>query len=152
MAICAFAPADRPGSLAGLDLIFAWGGLMRLTATVALFCFAAGCATTENYEKILRSWVGAEELALVRKWGPPQNVYENGGVRFLTYERSAQGYVPGTAPTYQTTRIGNTYTTQAVGGSPGYAYSQRCTTTFEVSSGRIVSWRWEGNACRARDE
>ena len=121
-----------------------------ITLIPAMALLIAGCATTANYEKILQSWIGMPEIDLVRKWGPPSSVYENGGIRFITYEQSAQGYVPGTAPSYQTTRIGNTLYTQTVGGSPGYTYTQACRTTFEVVNERIASWRWQGNACRAR--
>jgi hypothetical protein len=118
----------------------------------AAIAFAlAGCATTENFERKLQSWVGNTEDALVRSWGPPSSVYETGQSKYLTYARGAQGYIPGVAPSYQTTRIGNTYTTQAVGGSPGYTYNQHCTATFELVGGIISSWRWEGNACRSRE-
>jgi hypothetical protein len=81
---------------------------MRQTIVAAGLCLLAGCATTANYEKILQSWVGASELELVRKWGTPQRVYETGGTKFLTYASSRNIYIPGTAPQYQTTYIGNT--------------------------------------------
>jgi hypothetical protein len=124
---------------------------MRYLMLAALVVTLGGCATTENYEKMLNTWVGAPELDLVRKWGPPTSSYDSSGVRFLTWDRGGQAYVPGTAPSYQTQRIGNTYYTQPVGGSPGYVIHRRCVTTFEVKDGRVNSWRWEGNACKLRD-
>ncbi len=125
---------------------------MRLgILTIAILMLAlAACATTAKYEKILNSWVGAEELDLVRKWGPPQQVYESGGVKFLTYTSSRNVYIPGTAPTYTTTYIGNTAYTTETGGSPAYNIGMQCVTTFEIMQGRIVRWRWEGNDCTAR--
>lgn len=116
-----------------------------------LVLLLAGCATTANYEKILASWVGQSESDLVRTWGPPTGVYESGGLRMLTYDRSAQNYAPGTAPSYQTQVIGNQVFTRQVGGSSGYTVNRACTTNFEIKDGRVVNWRYEGNACTARE-
>jgi len=120
---------------------------------LTIFCgiFLIGCATTANYEKILNSWVGAKEIDLVRAWGAPDNQYESSGTKFLTYQRANNIYMPGTAPTYTTTMIGNTAHTTAVGGSPASNIQFFCKTTFEVKNERIVSWRWEGNGCKARE-
>lgn len=120
-----------------------------LSLTAILFALA-GCATTANYEKILNSWVGATELDLIRKWGPPRQSYEAGDSKFLVYSSSRNVYIPGTAPAYETTVIGNTAYTNPVGGTPGQNIGLSCQTTFEVSSERIVSWRWQGNDCKAR--
>lgn len=124
---------------------------MKHVIGALLAAVLAGCATTANYEKILDSWVGASEIDLVRKWGTPQRVYETGGTKFLTYASSRNIYLPGTAPTYQTTYIGNTAYTNRIGGTPGQNIGMTCVTTFEVRNDRIVSWRWEGNDCKARD-
>lgn len=116
---------------------------------VIAFLFLAACATTANYEKILNSWIGADELDLLRRWGPPQNVYESGGRKFLTYSSARNVYIPGTDPTYTTTVIGNrAYTTQT-GGTPGENLGLSCITTFEVASSKVVSWHWKGNDCIA---
>lgn len=119
---------------------------------IIIFCgiFLVGCATTANYEKILSSWVGATELDLIRTWGAPDNQFESGGIKFLTYQKSGNVYVPGTSPTFSTTMIGNTAYTSAYGGSPAYNIQLNCKTTFEVKNERIISWRWEGNGCKSR--
>ena len=109
-----------------------------------------GCATTANYEKVLNSWVGSQESALVSSWGPPSSVYQSDGVKYLTYSKSNSGYIPGVAPSYQTTYVGNTAYTNPVGGSPGFAYNSNCSTTFTVANRVITNWRYEGNACRSR--
>ena len=114
-----------------------------------LLVLLTGCATTANYEKSLNSWVGASESSLVDQWGPPSSVYESSGVKYLTYNKSRSGYVPGVAPSYQTTYVGNTAYTSAVGGSAGYGFTNSCTTTFSIRNNVISSWRWEGNACRS---
>lgn len=109
-----------------------------------------GCATTANYEKILNSWMGDEEVNLIRKWGPPYQTYESSGRKFLVYGSRSNMYVPGVAPSYQTTVAGNTAFTNQVGGTPGYNIDFVCITTFEIASNRIVSWQWRGNDCKAR--
>jgi hypothetical protein len=126
------------------------GATMRkaLVLTAILFVLA-GCATTANYEKILSSWVGFTELDIIRKWGPPQQSYETGGRKFLVYSSARNMYLPGTAPSYTTTVIGNTAYTNRVGGTPGQNIGLSCQTTFEISDEKIVSWRWQGNDCTA---
>jgi hypothetical protein len=125
--------------------------LMKKLLIIFLGIFIVGCATTANYEKILSSWVGAKEIDLVRAWGAPDNQYESSGTKFLTYQKSNNIYMPGTAPTYSTTMIGNKAYTSSSGGSPAYNIQMFCKTTFEVKNERIVSWRWEGNGCKARE-
>ena len=124
--------------------------MKRLLITLFALITTA-CATTANYEKILSSWVGANEIDLVRSWGAPDNQYESSGTKFLTYQRTSNIYMPGTSPTYTTTVIGNTAYTSSSGGSPAYNIHMSCKTTFEVKNERIVNWRWEGNGCKARE-
>lgn len=108
-----------------------------------------GCATTENYEKILRSWIGSSEGALISSWGAPDSNYTSGDRTYLTYVRSGSMTIPGTAPTYQTQVIGNTAYTTSYGGSPATTIGLHCKTTFTVSNGRITNWRYQGNHCVA---
>ena len=97
---------------------------------------------------MLNTWVGSPEDALLAKWGPPSNVYQSGTSKYLTFSASGTAYVPGTLPTYQTSVVGNTVYSTPVGGTAGYAISKNCNTTFIIQNGRIVSWSWNGNACR----
>lgn len=126
--------------------------MRALLVSLIVIALLAGCsrATTRKYEALLNTWVGQSDAALLGSWGPPDSVYDNGGVKYLTYFKSSSGYIPGVAPSYQTTIIGNTAYTNAVGGSPGYAYTTKCKTTFMVSDGLIQRWRYEGNACRSK--
>lgn len=112
----------------------------------------SGCATTAAYEKILNGWVGESEERLVRVWGPPVNVYQTGNKKFLTYSRQSNMYMPGQAPTYQTTYIGNTAYTRPVGGYAGQNIPLSCVTTFELENNYVVSWKWEGNHCKAWEQ
>jgi hypothetical protein len=108
----------------------------------------SGCATTANFEKMLSTWVGVSEENLISRWGPPTRAYASGRTKYLTFDKSATGYVPGTPPTYSTTVIGNTAYTNTHGGTSGYVYTKNCSTTFTITNGVVSSWRWEGNACR----
>lgn len=122
----------------------------RLFLSSLVLCLAVGCATVENYQKILDSWMYSTEENLVAAWGIPDSVYESGHRKYLSYVSSRSGYVPGTAPTYQTTFIGNTAYTSSSGGTPGFAFTRRCKTTFTVIKSVITHYTFEGNNCKAR--
>lgn len=124
--------------------------MFRYLAIFAVFALS-GCATTAGYEKVLNSWVGAQEIDLVRSWGPPVQVYEAAGRKFTVYSAKRNVYLPGTSPTYQTNVIGNTAYTTAVGGSPAMNIGMSCMTTFELEGSRVVSWTYKGNDCKAKE-
>ena len=95
--------------------------------------------------------MGKSENELVGAWGKPSEVQEAGGNKLLTYVKTGQIHAPGTPPIYQPTVVGNAVFVQQVdGGSPGYTYEGRCKTTFELAGGKIVSSKWEGNACTSK--
>ncbi|MBN9132449.1 MAG: lipoprotein [Nitrosospira multiformis] len=96
--------------------------LILLIAAVAL----SGCATKGGYEKKLIRYNGLSERDLIILLGTPQQVYEEGGKKFLTYSRIV------TVPAEQGS-IGNT---------------RSCETTFEVEKGIVIGSTWKGNACK----
>jgi len=112
---------------------------------------ACACATTAGYEKILDSWIGADETALVRQWGPPLQTQETGGAKLLTYSQVRDVYMPGAPATY-TTQVGGTTYTTAVGPPTGVTLRQSCQTTFEISGGKVTRWQWHGNNCVAAEK
>ena len=116
---------------------------------VILAAALTACATTAGFEKILNSWVGAEEIDLVRRWGPPVQSYEVGGRKFIVYTSQRNVHLPGMDPTYETTVVGDTAYTNVIGGSPPMNIDMSCTTTFELEGSRIVSWSYRGNDCKA---
>ncbi|WP_153307520.1 lipoprotein [Desulfospira joergensenii] len=125
---------------------------MRKTIFLLLLALVvSSCATTAGYKKIVESWIGASELDLIRSWGPPQQTYETGGVKFLVYNSSRNVYLPGRAPTYSTKVIGNTAYTTSSGGRPARNLNYNCQTTFEVIDDKIVSWKFRGNDCTAEE-
>lgn len=120
-------------------------------AIITIATIVSGCATTANYEKKLNSWVGSGELDLIRRWGPPIQTYEASGRKFIVYNSSRNILLPGTAPTYTTTFVGNTAYTKRVDGIPDQNIGLSCRTTFEIYAEKVVSWRHEGNDCKARE-
>jgi len=92
--------------------------LIALVATAIV----AGCATTHDYDALLRGWVGRSEDELVQVWGPPTSVYQSASTRYLTYAKS-----------------------KSCGVSE--PVSCVCNTHFEFTSGRISSSRWDGDGC-----
>ncbi|MGV1099143.1 hypothetical protein ACUUL3_06975 [Thiovibrio sp. JS02] len=111
----------------------------------------SGCATTAGYEKLLSSWVGMQEIDLVRTWGAPMQTYELDGHKFIVYVSQREVYYPGTPPTYQTTVRGDTAYITGYGGSPARSIDRSCRTTFEIEGTKIISWSFQGDDCRARE-
>lgn len=108
---------------------------MRKTLCVALALLLTGCMmpTTGKYEAVLKSWESGNINDLISKWGPPSSTYEMPDGRKL-FTWNFDGGVVAT-PTY---------------GGGAYAVRRTCTTTFTVEpSGRVASWRYQGNACTA---
>jgi hypothetical protein len=123
--------------------------MKRLSLLVVALMLSA-CATEAKYQQNLQSWVGQDELSLVRSWGPPARTYEVGGHKFFEYSREGNLFMPGTAPTYQTNVYGNTAYTNSYGGTPAMNIPLSCVTTFEVAEGRVLSGAWRGNNCTAK--
>ncbi len=122
--------------------------LIRIGMLGFLVLLIAACATEAGYAKVLDSWMGANEETLIESWGPPASVYESGGAKYITYVASSSGYVPGVAPSYQTTVYGSTAYTTPYGGTKGFFYNRNCATTFKIVNGVISHWQWKGNNCR----
>ena len=107
-----------------------------LSTLLALSAFA--CATTGNYNKKVASWMGNDVNALMVSWGPPSNEYVMPDMRKMY----TWLWVGGT----QVFANYNQYLNMVTAGSVTYW----CKTTFTVdSAGRVVNYRWEGNACRS---
>lgn len=128
-----------------------------------MFLVLTGCATTQNYEKILSSWVGAPESALIANWGPPNNSYQiSANSKVITYTRGRNVQVGGFATTtpVTTTTSGNIYgsvnanysstaTTYVPTVTPVTNIAMSCSTRFTINNGVVASWAWEGNDCKA---
>ncbi len=120
---------------------------LRIAFLVAATLLLSACATEAKYGKKLDTWVGSNEIDLVRAWGPPQQSYESGGSKFLTYSNSRQAFIPGTPATATTNIYGNTAFTNINPGMAAQSFDLSCATTFEVQNLKIVKWTWRGNDC-----
>ena len=139
---------------------------MRVASFVLVAMLLAGCATTANYEVMLRSWVGKSESDLVSAWGQPDSVYQmTGGAKSVRYSRAGSVYIPGQTTVQQVTTntSGSVYgsagaanynaksTTYVPQQQPGMQINLSCVTEFKIDDhGTIVNWHWQGNDCKAR--
>ena len=88
-----------------------------------LLVLLSGCAQRVNSnDAVLNSWLGKPENQLISSWGPPINVYESGGYKYLTFGG-----------------------TRAVVYMYGAAVPVSCKTTMTIYQGRVSNWRYEGN-------
>ncbi|WP_350297087.1 hypothetical protein [Limnohabitans sp. Rim8] len=145
---------------------------MKYLRILVLLSFAlGGCATTANYEKLLKSWVGSNVDNLVMRWGPPANSYPlSSGGRVLEYsnQRNIQlgGYTTTVPQTTYNTGSANIYgtggsaygtysgtsTTYVQKTTPVQNFAMQCITRFTVDAqGTITKWAWQGNDCKAME-
>jgi len=113
-------------------------GLNLLTVCLLLLLLA-GCATNAKYSKVLQTWVGSDVNRLIESWGPPSQRFDlpNGKIMYTWL------YVGGNVIVGNYNYYLNMVTARSV--------AVWCKTTFTIEpSGRIETWRWEGNACRAK--
>lgn len=115
---------------------------------------SAGCATTENYEKLLQSWVGVHTDALVEHWGVPSRTYEGDEFTYYAYSYSYDSYMPGTPPTFIARNYGGVTYIHQYGGTSGYIVNSNCEVTFRVDNNTkmILDWRYQGNDCRVSEK
>ena len=110
---------------------------MRLTIIILAPFLLWSCATAENYERLLNSWVGLRESALLAQWGQPQNTVRHpDGSRTHTWLRRGDISVGGGAFTET--------------GTSMRQVDLWCRTSFDVgTTGKIEAAHWSGNNCVA---
>ncbi len=135
--------------------------IQKIIPLLCVTFFLFGCvATTKGYQQVLDTWIGSTEQSLVQSWGPPDNVYENNGMRILTYDQQKTTSI--SIPQYQTTtHQGTVYgggTLGSYSGTSGTWVNQtstahhRCKTNFTTDErGVIRSYSFEGNSCRSQE-
>lgn len=140
-----------------------------ICAAIVALALLSACATTANYESVLKSWMGSHVDSLVASWGPPQSSYQlsNGGqvieyvssrnvqVGGYTYSAPQTTYQSGSVSAYGTGgsaygTYSGTSTTYVQKQTPTYNVNTWCKTRFTTNSSRIIErWAWQGNNCRA---
>jgi hypothetical protein len=94
-----------------------------------------------QHKKVVSSWLGADINELIAGWGPPSGQYTmpNGNVIY-TWDNRALTTTPMTID--RSAESSDSY--NVYGGT----YESFCTTSFTTDrSGKIVDWRFNGNAC-----
>lgn len=123
--------------------------MKRLSFIITMLLLQA-CATEAKYKQMLDTFKGADELNLIRQWGPPDQTYEYQGHRFFVYKNNRTMTLPGAEPMYQTTFAGKTAYTQVYGGYPATSVNLYCATTFEIVDGKVLDWSFRGSDCTAK--
>jgi hypothetical protein len=123
---------------------------MTRVSLLAMLLGLGACATPVGYQKKLARWLGADEVELVRSWGPPTRTYQTGGHRFMTFESRRDVYVPEVPSYFSTTTKGTRSYTTFNPGSPATTLTSRCTTTFELVNAKVTSYAFDGDDCRAQ--
>lgn len=111
--------------------------------------------TSEGYKQILSTWLGSKSDQLVRQWGPPDSSFTYAdGSSVLVYKTTRTETIGGT--TYRervevdlpgTSEKGTVWIEKT---TPIDTFHFYCNTTFEIDpQGRITSWEYEGNDCKA---
>ena len=139
--------------------------MKTIAAILMISVLLTACATTANYERMLGTWVGSSESALISRWGTPASSYDTGhNSKVLTFNRSNTFQTGGQTvmSPITTTTQGNIYgsvyggysgtsTTYVPTQTPVTTFNQNCTTRFTISNGYVTTWSWEGNNCRSRE-
>lgn len=112
---------------------------------VFLLCFLfTACATEQGYRDYLNVYLEAPEEFLIDSWGAPDDTYNVGNVKYLSYGKNNVVYTPAN---YNTTFYGNSSNTFGYNSTPVYF---SCKTTFKIENGEVVSYNFEGNNCTMR--
>lgn len=107
-----------------------------------MICNLISCssASTENYTKIVKSWEGSDINDLIMSWGPPSDEYT-----MPNYNKMYTWLWVGE----KVTTVNYLYYLNMITSNQVTYY---CKTIFTANeNGKIISWQWEGNACKAED-
>lgn len=109
----------------------------------------SGCIipTEEKYRVKVNGWVNAASVDLIRDWGPPQQIFEMNGHKFLVYTTYDETVIQGDDPVYETKVEDNKVSRTVHRGTPDRIYKHHCKTTFEVFEDRVVGVNFQGNDC-----
>ena len=114
--------------------------MKRMSLTLIIVILISGCAsifpTTRNYDILLNNWVGKHVDDLVKSWGPPQN----------SYTLSDKG----TVIEFYRSRIVKYHRYDYEEEDKFEVDTLWCKTIFVLDQkGMILSWKHDGNDCRA---
>ena len=130
-------------------------GLLPLAALLAL----SACAVpSPEQRRLLDSMIGRSETDLLRNFGVPNRDFTADGHVFLAYVQDDSSYFPG-EPGFGYGGFGYGGFGGGFGGFGGYGgfggfggfgpsyYQSSCTTTFEITGGKVAAWNVRGDGC-----
>ena len=107
--------------------------MRNLLVTLLLVFIVSSCTSKLDHEKVLESWMGAKESALIDKWGTPTSHYKtDDGKKYLTWKNSSQAM------------IGGNYRYSSM---PPTLVTSNCDITMILEDGIVTSWKYKGNNC-----
>jgi hypothetical protein len=120
---------------------------LALAVVTFSMVFAAGCATTANYEARVHSWEGKDVKVLLANWGQPDDSEKlSNGNKMLVYARLKH---------YPVAYNGTKPEDVATATSPRKPASEiyvKCATYFEVSPvNLIIATQFRGDECKWKD-
>lgn len=127
--------------------------MRRILSAISIIAVAlalSGCAAQVN--RMMASWEGHHFSDLIEKWGPPQQVFEDGsGGRIFIYAANRTWVTPGYSTTH-TTGLATAYNNQIWGSANSYTtYTPAQVNGYTAyrmfwisSTGIIYRWSWRG--------
>ncbi len=124
---------------------------MNRTILICLFLLLTGCATTNNFNAALSTWIEIDRDDLFRSWGPPDVRAElkDGGeiIEYRWQNRWRKQENPGQKGLAYA--LGYKFGEWLAGGSKPLG----CTIRFHISpKGAITEYQFAGKECRASNE
>ena len=106
--------------------------MKKIVASFFLFLLL-GCATTEKYDAMVKTWLGMPEERLLMKWGPPTSTSTINESRKVYHYKSESHMANTSSNPFMgvTTTVNTLY----------------CDTNFIIERGIIVDYSWNGNNC-----
>ncbi len=128
-----------------------------LTGAALLF----GCATPEDYDKYLNSFVGEPKSEIEQKFGKPSAIkIVDDNTEVLAYTEVDDVFVPSEFYTYDQgaefygqdgifSPFLNNYLFYNDPWALGYEAEYICKTMFLLQNDKVTAWKWQGNNCVA---
>lgn len=113
---------------------------------MAVAAVLAGCASVQDYDYYLQTWIGKSESDLVAMWGAPIQVTKLEDDRQLfVYMRQKSVLIP--TQNAQNLNFGNytIYDPMDVDSVSETLYA--CETTFTIQNQTVIDYAWAGDAC-----
>ena len=125
---------------------------MKRLMIILILIFLLSSCITANINKMMKSWETHHYGELIAKWGPPQQVYNDGyGGRILIYTSQRQFSTPGKSTTYTTGKatVYDNYiwgsATSSTVYTPPKVYGYTAYRMFWINkNGIIYRWAWKG--------